>query len=70
MVGMHAMRKTYATMLAQTGTPIRVAMDILRVTDVKLLTETYTDALLLNTAAARDSPTAGRTSGRGSASDR
>jgi integrase len=54
MVGLHATRKTYATMLAQAGTPIRVAMDMLRVTNVRLLTETYTDATLLNTAAAAD----------------
>jgi integrase len=48
----HCLRKTFCTYLALADVPIRVAMDMMRVTDVKLLTGTYTDAKLLNTSAA------------------
>ncbi len=48
----HCLRKTFATYLALADVPIRVAMDMMRVTDAKLLTDTYTDAKLFNTSAA------------------
>jgi integrase len=48
----HALRKTFATYLALADVPLRVAMDMMRVTDAKLLTGVYTDAKLFNTAAA------------------
>jgi integrase len=48
----HCLRKTFCTYLALADVPIRVAMDLMRVTDAKLLTDTYTDAKLFNTSAA------------------
>lgn len=48
----HSLRKTFATYLALADVPLRVAMDMMRVTDAKLLTGVYTDAKLFNTAAA------------------
>src|SRR5262249_52503500 len=50
----HALRKTFATYLALADVPLRVAMEMMRVTDAKLLTGVYTDAKLFNTAAAAD----------------
>jgi integrase len=54
MGGLHAMRKTYATMLNQTGTPVREAMEAMRVKNVRLLHDVYTDATLFNLSAAAD----------------
>jgi integrase len=48
----HALRKTFCTYLALADVPIRTAMELMRVTDVKLITGTYLDAKLLNTSAA------------------
>jgi integrase len=48
----HALRKTFATYLALADVPLRVAMDMMRVTDAKLLNGVYTDAKLFNTSAA------------------
>jgi integrase len=48
----HCLRKTFATNLALADVPLRVAMELMRVTDAKLLTNIYTDAKLLNTSAA------------------
>jgi hypothetical protein len=45
----HCLRKTY---LALADVPLRVAMDMMRVTDAKLLTGIYTDAKRFNTSAA------------------
>jgi integrase len=50
-VGLHALRKTYCTMLNATGTPVREAMSAMRVTDVKLLHDTYHDATLTSLSA-------------------
>jgi len=50
----HCLRKTFATYLALADVPIRVAMDMMRVTDAKLLTGVYTDAKLFNTSAAAE----------------
>lgn len=44
----HCLRKTFGTALAASGAPVRVAMELLRVTEAKLLTGIYTDAKLLN----------------------
>lgn len=48
----HCLRKTFGTYLALADVPLRVAMDMMRVTDAKLLTGVYTDARLFNTSAA------------------
>src|SRR5262249_52457847 len=48
----HCLRKTFGTYLALADVPLRVAMDMMRVTDAKLLTSIYTDARLFNTSAA------------------
>jgi hypothetical protein len=48
----HCLRKTFGTYLALADVPLRVAMDMLRVTDAKLLTGIYTDAKLFNTSEA------------------
>ena len=50
----HCLRKTFATYLALADVPIRVAMDMMHVTDAKLLTGVYTDAKLFNMAAAAE----------------
>ena len=50
----HCLRKTFATYLALADVPLRVAMEMMRVTDAKLLNGVYTDAKLLNTSAAAD----------------
>lgn len=39
----HALRHTLGTNLAKVGTPIRVAMEVMRHSDAKLTTKTYTD---------------------------
>jgi hypothetical protein len=43
----HALRYTLATNLALAGTPPRVAMEIMRHSDMRLTSKTYTDAGLL-----------------------
>jgi integrase len=48
----HCLRKTFGTYLALADVPLRVAMDMMRVTAAKLLTGIYTDAKLFNTSAA------------------
>ena len=48
----YCLRKTFGTHLALADVPLRVAMEMMRVTDAKLLTNIYTDARLLGTAAA------------------
>jgi integrase len=48
----HALRKTFATYLALADVPLRVAMDMMRVTEARLLHGVYTDAKLFNTSAA------------------
>lgn len=50
----HCLRKTFCTYLALADVPLRVAMDMMRVTDARLLTDTYTDARLFNTSAAAE----------------
>jgi hypothetical protein len=43
----HSLRHTLATNLARAGTSPRIAMEIMRHSDIKLTTKTYTDAGLL-----------------------
>jgi len=43
----HSLRKTLATELAKSQVPLRVAMELMRHSDVKLTTKIYTDANLL-----------------------
>jgi integrase len=52
MGGLHCLRKTFVTMLSQSETPVRTAMEAARVTSVKLLHDVYTDAKLLDLSAA------------------
>lgn len=49
---LHALRTTYGTMLAASGVNIRTAMELMRHTDIRLTTKTYTDVRLLDTAGA------------------
>ena len=51
-VDFHALRYTLGTMLAQTGTAPRTAMEIMRHKDIKLTMNVYTDPRLLDTTAA------------------
>ena len=51
-VDFHSLRKTFGTILAQTGVHIRTAMELMRHTDIRLTTQNYTDPRLLDTAAA------------------
>ncbi len=53
-VDMHALRHTLATNLARGGVAPRVAMEIMRHSDIKLTAKTYTDAGLLPMADAMD----------------
>jgi hypothetical protein len=46
-VDFHSLRYTLATNLALAGTPPRAAMEIMRHSDMRLTTKTYTDAGLL-----------------------
>ena len=46
-VDFHALRYTFATMLARAGIPPRVAMELMRHSDMRLTQSTYTDATLL-----------------------
>ena len=46
-VDLHALRKTYGTMLAMTGVAPRVAMELMRHSDMKLTMGVYTDATQL-----------------------
>ncbi len=48
----HALRHTLATNLARSGVSIRTAMEVMRHSDSRLTTKTYTDASLLPTAQA------------------
>ena len=48
----HALRTSYGTMLARSGINIRTAMELMRHTDIRLTTRTYTDARLLDTTGA------------------
>ena len=43
-VDLHALRKTFGTMLAVNGTPLRVAMELMRHSESKLTEKVYTDA--------------------------
>ena len=43
----HSLRKTYATMLHLAGVHPRVVMELMRHSDMKLTTKTYTDARML-----------------------
>jgi integrase len=52
MGGLHALRKTFVTLLVQTDVPIRTAMEMARVTTSRLLHEVYTDSRLLDVSAA------------------
>jgi integrase len=51
-VSMHSLRKTFVTLLMQSDAPIRIALALARLTDLRLLSEIYTDAALLDVAAA------------------
>jgi integrase len=51
-VDFHSLRYTCGTWLAQAGTAPRVAMEVMRHTDMKLTMNLYTDPTLLNTAGA------------------
>ncbi len=51
----HALRHTFGTMLAQSGTGVRTAMELMRHTDAKLTMNVYTDPHLLATASAVES---------------
>ena len=46
----HSLRHTLATNLARAGTSPRIAMEVMRRSDIKLTTKTYTDAGLLPVA--------------------
>ena len=46
----HSLRHTLATNLARAGTSPRIAMEVMRHSDIKLTTKTYTDAGLLPVA--------------------
>lgn len=48
----HALRTSYGTMLARSGVNVRTAMELMRHTDIRLTTRTYTDARLLDTSGA------------------
>jgi len=48
----HALRVTFGSMLAASGTTLRTAMELMRHTDARLTTHIYTDPRLLDTAAA------------------
>ena len=48
----HALRKSFGTYSALANVPLRVAMDLMRMTEADMLTDIYTDAKLLNTSAA------------------
>ena len=48
----HALRHTFGTMLAQSGTGVRTSMELMRHTDVKLTMGVYCDPHLLATASA------------------
>ncbi|MCO6438532.1 MAG: site-specific integrase [Phycisphaerae bacterium] len=48
----HALRVTFGSMLAASGTALRTAMELMRHTDARLTTRIYTDPRLLDTAAA------------------
>ena len=43
----HALRHTFATMLARAGVSPRVAMELMRHSDMRLTAKTYTDAMSL-----------------------
>jgi integrase len=49
---LHALRYTYGTWLAKSGVAPRVAMELMRHTDIRLTTNLYTDPTLLNVAGA------------------
>jgi integrase len=49
---LHALRKTFCTNLHMGGASIRVAMQLMRHSDVRLTTQTYTDSSLLPTTPA------------------
>ncbi len=53
-VDLHAMRHTLATNLGRGGVAPRVAMELMRHSDIRLTAKTYTDAGLLETADAMD----------------
>ena len=46
-VDFHALRHTFGSMLARAGIPPRVAMELMRHSDMRLTQSTYTDATLL-----------------------
>jgi len=46
-VDFHALRNTFATMLARAGVSPRVAMELMRHNDMRLTAKTYTDAMSL-----------------------
>ncbi len=54
-VDLHSLRYTCGTMLAKAGVAPRVAMEIMRHTDMRLTMNLYTDPSILNTSAAVDS---------------
>jgi integrase len=45
----HALRVTFGTLLAKQGVPIQTAKVLMRHTDIRLTTNIYTDASLLDT---------------------
>ncbi len=47
----HALRTTLCTMMANTGVNVRQAMEVMRHTDIRLTTKTYTDPKLIDTHA-------------------
>lgn len=51
----HALRHTLATNLARSGVGIRTAMEVMRHSDIRLTTKTYTDAGMLATSEAIES---------------
>ena len=54
-VDFHALRHTLATNLGRSGVSIRTAMEVMRHSDPRLTTQTYTDAAVLPTAEAVES---------------
>ena len=51
-VDFHCLRHTLATNLGRSGVSVRTAMEVMRHSDIRLTTKTYTDASLLPTAEA------------------
>jgi integrase len=54
-VDVHSLRHTFGTMLSKAGVPPRVAMELMRHSDIRLTMQTYTDPRLFDLAGAVES---------------